>query len=285
MNKLFGQDKLCETIEGLINNNKFPRFVLVYGMRGSGKKTLAKEIAKALDATLVKPEDDITTVEYLRDTVTNAYCQTRPTVYLIPEIDSGRVSVQAKNTLLKVTEEVPNNAYFIMTALKRDYVLPTIKSRASVFNMQQYTQYQLKEFAESNNIKIEPRLYSILTTPGEVLSYAQTSEDSKDFETFTQSVVDNIGLVSGPNSFKIANKISFGEDDKGFNLLNFWILFKQLSLEKAKTITNSKRNMYFSYIRVTSEYIDKLQIKGINKKAIFDLWIMEVRDIYFKYNK
>lgn len=61
------------------------------------------------------------------------------------DIDS--MSVSSKNALLKITEETPQNSYFIMTAETAESVLDTLFSRGRVFNILPYTKDNLRDFA------------------------------------------------------------------------------------------------------------------------------------------
>ena len=284
MTHIIGQDDTLKKIDELTAKNEFPRFVILYGDKGCGKREVTKYLAQKLNATLVRPKDDLITVEYIRDIIEQAYKQTEPTVYLLPNLELS-TSNQAKSALLKVTEEAPNDAYFVVTARDNFFIPKALKSRATTFWFNTYSPGQLKEFAQEHNIDLSPDAFAMVSTPGEVLEMGKLEEDKKELQKFVECVVDDIGEVSGANAFRLAEKISFNEDDPGYGLQIFWIMFKQVCLDKTKNMNNSKRNMYFSFIRITGDYISKLRVRGISKKALFDLWILEIRDTYFKYNK
>lgn len=281
--KIIGQDKLVTMFDRMIENNTLPRFITLTGERGSGRKTLAKYIADKLNASLYKPDNKIS-VDYIRDITTQAYQQTSPVVYLLPDADV--INTASANALLKVTEEPPNNAYFILTCCDGRYIPATIKSRCITYRLEPYSLTTLKEFAKELNVDTSnnDQLFRLCETPGQIIDFVQSELNYKDLEEFTIKVVDNVGKVSGANVFKIDESIAFKEDDTGFNLNTFWTMFCNICLQRAKDIKNSKRHMYFSYIRVTGEYREKLTIIGINKRSLFDLWLLEIRDIYEKYN-
>ena len=91
--------------------------------------------------------------------------------------DSNKMSVAAKNSVLKITEEPPQNAYFIMTTDNTDNLLNTLISRGYLFNVMPYTFNELLEFANSkytDRSKEEISLIANLSNvPGDVISLAE----------------------------------------------------------------------------------------------------------------
>ena len=111
---MIGQKHLQSRIEQLITDRTFPRFSILVGPKGSGKKTFANWIItkivrqEALSYSQVCPDVKIDTI---RQIIESAYKTISTNIYVIPDADT--MSNAAKNALLKVTEEPPNNAYFI----------------------------------------------------------------------------------------------------------------------------------------------------------------------------
>ena len=139
---MIGQAKLIENINNLISQKHFPRFSIICGLSGSGKKELCKYIAEQMDVFWCYEPD--CKVETVRNAIWDAYRVYSPTLYVFADADN--MSIQARNSLLKVTEEPPKNAYFIMTLESINNTLPTIKSRATVFEMEPYNAKELIEY-------------------------------------------------------------------------------------------------------------------------------------------
>ena len=102
---IIGQKKLLEDINNLINNNSFPRYAIINGPIGSGKKLISSYIAEKLNATFIPCELSIDSV---REVIDMSYTQTSPTLYMWA--DANKMSINAKNAVLKVTEEPPQNS-------------------------------------------------------------------------------------------------------------------------------------------------------------------------------
>ena len=270
---MIGQKQLLEAIDNLIEQQKFPRFAIICGLSGSGKKELCKYIAEKLNVFWCYEPD--CKVETIRNAILDAYKVASPTLYVFADADD--MSIQAKNSLLKVTEEPPNNAYFIMTLENINNTLPTIKSRATVFNMQDYTAPEILKYAEEKGVAEQD--YSIISdiceTPGEV-NYVLTA-GIKDFYGYVNKVMDNIAKVSGSNAFKIASNICLKENNTGYDLKLFLKAFKTLCW---RTYCDSKEVMYLKAINITDQALRKCKSKSINKQMVFDIWLLAIREAW-----
>ena len=139
---MIGQAYTKSFVEGLVAKQYFPRFVLIVADAGSGKRTLAKYIADIMKCpSYMVPDVKIATI---REVIENSYKQKTQMLYIIPEIDN--MSKEAQNSILKITEEPPNKAYFVMTVNDLETVLPTIKSRAYTIWLDKYKASEIQEY-------------------------------------------------------------------------------------------------------------------------------------------
>lgn len=265
---MIGQKDLQELLKNQIYNNKFPRFSIITGSKGSGKKTITQEISKWLGTNYVLSgisADDI------RNTIDMAYKVEEPTLYVIADADTMRDI--AKNTMLKVTEEPPNNAYFILTLQDENNTLDTIKSRGTIYRMNNYTNQELETYYNlkySDNATLDI-CKSLCSTPWEVDKIVDMG--AADFNKYVKLVVDNIATVSGANSFKIAEKIALSDTDSGYDLGLFWKSFMAECLNRM----DKDNTVYAKGVITTSHYLQQLRIVGVNKVMCFDNWILEIR--------
>lgn len=281
---VLGQDTVLDKFDKMIEEHTLPHCLVIMGSYGSGRKYMAKYITDKLDATIYQSDEDKNTVAYARKVIEQAYTQTEPIVYLFNNMDYLKVEVA--NALLKITEEPPENAYFIITCTLIMDIPKTLRSRCFSIRLKHYDYNTLAEIALRNGCKPENigKVLQDCETPGLVINRLKTMQTVQELEEYVDKVVDNIGKVSTSNVFKIDEKIAFKVDDTGFNLNAFWIAFSNNCMQRTKEIHNSKRNMYFRWIRITGEYREKLLINGINKRILFDTWLVEIRDSYSKYN-
>lgn len=269
---MIGQKLLKNKISKQIEENTFPRFSIIVGQRGSGKKLIAEYIAKSLNATAINIG---TAVDKIRAMIYESYKIFAKVVYIISNADN--MSNQAKNALLKVTEEPPNNAYFILTLQDDQQTLATIRSRGTIFRMDNYTVEELSEYAtdkyDSENRNTLPIIRSVCETPGEVDVLEKLN--AIEFYDYINLVIDNIAEVSGANAFKIGDKIAFKETDTSkYDLRLFWKAFMSRCSERLCDTNGLK---YATGIKITSKYLQELNITGINKSATFDSWLLDIR--------
>ena len=272
--EMIGQKNLFKELDEY--KTVFPRFVIIAGNKGSGKNLMADYIARKLIGGEIIVASDVK-ISTLKELIEASYKLTNQTVYIIPHADD--MSLQAKNSMLKVFEEPSNKAYWIITLENIDNTLPTIRSRAIVINMEPYTKKEILDFA-STIIKEDELSWNIIAsvcdTPGEVVNLVNS--DIIPFYQYVELVVDNIAEVSGANSFKIANKLALKKDSEGYDLELFWKTFKSICMKHINELTSSNDvNKYAKGIIITTKYMSELGISGINKQSLVDAWILDIR--------
>lgn len=178
---LVGNESAKMRLGDAITSNRLPHALLFIGPSGSGKKTLALEIAAALncerkegasslpchacntcrrisegrytDISILSRKDKSTIgVDEIRLFREDMFLSSTESSYKIYVIDEAhRMTVNAQNALLTVLEEPPKNVIIILLAESGDNILTTIKSRAQTIAMQRFDYKTLKEYAEKNS--------------------------------------------------------------------------------------------------------------------------------------
>ena len=261
---MIGQKNLLSIIDKQLFENTFPRFSIMIGMRGSESDKIGVHVAKYLGANCINVTD--IKVDNIRTIIQEAYKVSSTTVYNITNADG--MSMQAQNSLLKVTEEPPNKAYFIMTLEDESNTLNTIRSRGAIYHLDNYTRDELDQYL-TDTYHIHNTLYlELCDTPGEIdlLHFMNAGE----FYEYVRKVVDNISTVSGSNAFKIANQIKFKDTDEGgYDLALFWKAFRQVCFDTGQ----------YERVELTSMFLSTLRFKSINRSMLFDKWILKIRNI------
>lgn len=273
---MIGQEKLLDKIDKLVENG-FPRFVLLVGTKGSGKKLLSREIANRLHYPLVPVGIG---VDEVRDVIVNSYRNTEPIVYILPDTD--KMSVAAKNALLKITEEPPQKAYFILTVTDLSNTLSTLISRACVLKMDNYKEEELLEYLKNkydvsnmaeNNIVF---VIETATVPEEVDTLM--TYDVKEFRCFVETVATNLHTVSAANSFKILNKLALKKDEDKWDVLLFVQALRQ---ELLRLYYNEGIQYYFRAYVQAGTLLKELKYKNsVNRQYCLDQFILDVRKIW-----
>lgn len=266
---MIGQKRLLDRFDQLVAKNKFPRFCILVGPAGSGKKLIAHHIHKQFEDALFSVHG--TSVDDIRQMIVECNRLSGVThICLFPDADG--MSVQARNALLKITEEPPKNTYIIMTLEDINNTLDTIKSRASVYKLEPYTVPELVEYAEQQQYKNIDIIKDVCETPGEINKLC--AHDVPEFYSFVNKTIDNIAVASGANVFKLANKLQLKDTNEGYDLRLFFKIFIRICMER---FDESGDTMYMRGISITSTYLKDLRIKGISKQGVVDLWILDIR--------
>ena len=180
--ELIGQEVIAETILNSIKLNKTPNAYLLTGIRGVGKTTIARLIAKALNCTqnqtgkicgdketcqcreiensnhidvLEMDAASKTGIDDVRELIENSKYNPTNAKYKIFIIDEVHMlSKQAFNGLLKTLEEPPEKLKFILATTEARKIPITVLSRCQRFDLKRVSLQTISEHLKKI-IKIE----------------------------------------------------------------------------------------------------------------------------------
>lgn len=270
---MVGQVRILNYIDSL-NTKNIPSFLILLGGKGSGRTMLAKHFANSIDATFTTCGIK---VDEIRSIIDTAYKTREKVVYCIQDADTMRN--EAKNAMLKITEEPPKNAYFVMTVENDSTLLDTIKSRAMVLSLDPYTKKELEQYfySTTNEGGSEIKLISdIATTPYEV---DKMIEYGKDFIDYVNLVIDNIANVEPANAFKAGGRIALKNEEDKYDFKLFLNAFIELCINRIYEDTKNSYH-YSKGIDVTIPYLNKVSHIGVNKQQLYDAWVFEIRGVW-----
>lgn len=277
---MIGQNNNRSKILSWIEAGNVPHFIIIVGPRGCGKTMLTKYLADKMNCMYAV--SDIK-VDAIREIINTAYTATDAIVYHIQNADNMRA--EAKNALLKITEEPPKNAYFVMTIQNDSSLLATLKSRAQVLRMEPYRTEELKQYAYEKypDDNWTDLLMSIVSTPYDI--DVLSIYDKTAFIEYVNLVIDNIGAVEPANAFKSANRLQFKDTDLDrtkFELKLFFSAF--VAICEQKIYSGLYDNKWVNAIIVTTPYIDAVDKLGVNKQQLYDKWVFEIREVLYDNN-
>nr|DAU38668.1 MAG TPA: DNA polymerase III [Caudoviricetes sp.] len=263
---------------------QLPKFIIIEGQVGSGRKTLVRYIASKFDADSILVG---TSVDDIRNIIEDARSIFKERIYVI---DGNSLSMAALNSLLKIAEEPPSNCHIAMTVDSINNALPTLASRAKVLSMLPYTNDEKMQFVKSykkvDTSGIDDRAivdYCNLASNLQMLEEILLHGADDIFEKVT-TFYDLIWEASASNSLKVTNWLKFKETDEGkiepklfLNCLLNWstIVIRKHYVE----MTFDELQAHDLLVREASRCLRKISRKGSNARVCVNDFIRRVKKV------
>ena len=200
---LIGQDAMVRTVSNAFEAARIPQAWILTGVRGVGKTTTARILARALnyelpDGSITAPaikmpaigvhcqaimesrhidviemdaasHNGVDDVRQINDAIRYAPVSARYKVYILDEVHM--LSTQAFNALLKTLEEPPAHAKFIFATTEIRKVPITILSRCQRFDLRRVDAgllvKHLETIARREAIEVEPEAFALIARAAE----------------------------------------------------------------------------------------------------------------------
>jgi DNA polymerase-3 subunit gamma/tau len=200
---LIGQDAMVRTISNAFESGRIPQAWILTGVRGVGKTTTARILARALnyelpDGSVTEPtvnmpvmgvhcqaiiesrhidvlemdaasHNSVADVRQINDAIRYAPVSARTKVYILDEVHM--LSGAAFNALLKTLEEPPPHAKFIFATTEIRKVPVTVLSRCQRFDLRRVDAAllvkHLETIAAKEKIEVEPAALALLARAAE----------------------------------------------------------------------------------------------------------------------
>lgn len=271
--EVVGQKAVIKTLRNALSENKIAHAYLFCGPRGTGKTTMARLFAKALNceegighecdvcqnciAVKTGSHPDVfeidaasnSGVDSVRDLIDQVRYQPilgRYKVYIIDEVHN--MSSSAFNALLKTLEEPPANVVFILATTEPQKVLPTILSRVQRFDFTKVSDEdiisKMSEILEKENVTYEE---------GSLELIARLADGGvRD----ALSILDQVVSYSGDN-------ISIEDINTLFGLLNVkdkLDFVRKIGSKDLASVINTAKDMYLRGIDIVKLHDDLIKI-------------------------
>ena len=195
--EIVGQQHVTRTLANAIQSNRVAHAYIFSGVRGVGKTTTARILAKALNCVkgpTAEPDGTcdscreisagtsldvieidaasnrgIDQIRELREMVRYAPATSRNKVVILDE--AHQLTDEASNALLKTLEEPPDRVVFILATTRAEDLVETIKSRAQLFQFRALTfqeiASEIERITKEEKLSIEPGAVAVLARAAE----------------------------------------------------------------------------------------------------------------------
>lgn len=263
--QLIGQPKLQSFLDSVTLEN-CPHFMIFKGGRRSGRTLATQVLAEKLGAMQVEFQPSVETV---RNIISTIYNIKEPCVYWCEDLD--KMHINAKNSLLKVTEETPKFAYIILHTISTP--MATLNSRAQVFEFEPYSFHDYEEYCKLKQIEIPENAEVLMASCNSLAEFEYQLQTGKFQETvvLANKVLDYMGEVSLVNAYKIISNLALKKDAEGLDPVFFLTVLLNLYIQR-------KGQVDFGHIIVkeTQEALQQLRQDVFSKTAIMNKWVLQI---------
>lgn len=237
-----GNEKVKEQLSYLRESNRLPHAIIIEGEEGLGKRTFAREIALNLfcrgeqkpcrncpqcSKVLQNIHPDIYEysatggarsfhVDVVREVKEDVYMQPNEAEYKVYILGNCQcMSDNAQNALLKVLEEPPKYALFILTTTTKSAMLETVLSRSVVITLEgvdekKATDYILEKYPEYDQSQV---IQAVTVWGGNIGKAIASLGDSK-LSKISSIAVDVCNALNQPHEYDLLKVCSVFEKDR-----------------------------------------------------------------------
>ncbi|HEY2810218.1 MAG TPA: DNA polymerase III subunit gamma/tau [Rhabdochlamydiaceae bacterium] len=288
---IVGQDPIVATLKNALHSKRLAHAYLFCGSRGTGKTTLARVFAKALNCMHLTQEGEpcnacpscqainagssldvleidgasnrgIDDIRNLNETVGYAPALGTFKIYIIDEVHM--LTKEAFNALLKTLEEPPSHVKFFFATTEPHKVLPTIVSRCQRFDLSRIAPHlmiqKLKRIAQDLEVSCEEDVFYPLTYLSEgSLRDAESLLDQLICSVEAPITVEKLHAVLG-----LSPKRVFFALDRAFNQQTL-----SYALELAQEVFASGKDPVYFLDMLIDHYRTLLHIKLGQPSTVF----------------
>ena len=197
---IFGHQDLVKDFKQLVKNNRLAHGYVFFGEPQIGKFFFAKHLANLLEngefsagELSGRPLQDLMVIDSTEDLKTDAIGiessrSIKDFIYKKPAVSSKRtliidgaekITLEAQNAILKITEEPPENALLILILNNPEVLLPTILSRLQKIYFGRLSDGEMGKV--TSDIKIVELAFG---RPGRAIRLAKADENTKTAEHY-----------------------------------------------------------------------------------------------------
>lgn len=266
---MIGQQANITLVSRLLREQRLPHFIIVHGAQFSGKHMLVAELVELIGKTASEVGRGI---DEIREMINDIYSSQHDRVYTLFHLE--KCNYKAIESILKICEEPPAYSYLIVTVDNLDFLKATIKNRAFILNMLNYTYSEMQEYikASGHSYELTEFGYNLIKTPS-LFKYFIVDKNIDKYKDFFKRF-DKIMDITPTNALRAVEYFNLkdGENDK----IDFWLYLDWLAVLLAKySIDNEVDVVSLSVIIL--RFKENQRVMGINMPALVNTFIILFR--------
>jgi DNA polymerase-3 subunit gamma/tau len=280
---ILGQDAIVTTLKNALHHSRLAHAYLFCGLRGTGKTSLLRILAKALNCQNLNAESEpcnqcnscldilnncsldvleidgashrgIDDIRQMNETIDYAPSQGKYKIYIIDEVHM--LTKEAFNALLKPLEDPPPSVKFIFATTEPHKILPTIISRCQRFDLNrilpEFIVKKLKQILENLEIPYEEEALFLIS---------ELSDGAlRDAESLLDQLIcfDNscITVKNATTTFALIDKSIFFKLDKAMEEYDLKVAF-----ELSQDLFSSGKDLSYFISQLLHHYRNLIQYK------------------------
>ena len=306
--EIAGQEHIIQTITNAVSSGLVSHAYLFTGPRGTGKTTVARILAKAVNCEVRKGFEPcnkcpscleimsggamdlieidaashrgIDEMRELRDGIKFAPSKLKYKVFIIDECH--QLTKEASNALLKTLEEPPGHVIFILATTEIHKMLATILSRCQRFDFRKLTAREIIQklnfICEQEDVKIEKSALELIALHSQgamrdaqgFLDQSLTFSGPGGKEITSKEIKDLLGLVETEFAARFFELISASKPADAIEFLNK-VIDKGVDVQAfTKALNNYLRQAII--LKISGREQGEKLVAGLSKEEFERLW-------------
>ena len=233
------------------------RFNLVVGPKRSGKTHLIQELSK-INNTVMEIIYELD-ADKVREIINSSHAITTRKYIVIQNGDF--ISPKNQNMMLKILEETPDKLTIFIEALNENKIIRTIKSRANVIKLKSYSQSQIKQVVDIE--ELVPYCNNI----GEAMFLKNFSY--QQYIDFSVRLQKTISELTFRNLFMVANHTDVTSGGLDMEIL---FIFLNRVFED------------YNMLQIIADFEQKFKNKSFNKLMLLDRMVISMWEVAREQN-
>lgn len=271
---ILGNDDVKKYLTNCIENKNFSHSYIFSGIKGVGKYTFAKDLAKCIledsmmqDYYELGPDGKsikVAQIRELQNVINIKPTFSKKSVYIIDDADL--MTIEAQNSLLKTLEEPPEYAVIILIVHNERSILSTVKSRCVNIKFSKLSDKDIKKYFLKNDLNFEDKNINVFKVLDGSLNNIDFIRDDYDELLKLTVFVTNLKKNKVINFFQDAS-VFYDNHDKIIRLLEYLniLLFE---------------NSYFQLIEIVEKTKNKILMNN-NFEMCIDYMILNfIEELY-----